>query len=183
MCEGLCWTSACDRGASYASHCRIDWERYRRAEDVIRIIVPLGFDQPFDVATIAIRRTVRVGGREEIRISARKRRRLEGLQRGASPFLVTSLLEFVRPIDESSENLDEHMIAAEAEGGCLDRYSRGDALELVGEDGATRRDSGLHRLDENVDAAVVERGKPTRLHERPLPIDDIGVDCGQRGPI
>jgi hypothetical protein len=65
------------------------------------------------------------------------------------------LLELVRPIDERGENLDEHMAAAQAEGGRLHRHSRGGALELVGEDGATWGDRRRHRLDEDVNAVDV----------------------------
>src|ERR1700730_1203251 len=132
----------------------------------------LGFDEPFGVATVAFRRTVRVASSEEVRISARKRHRIKGLKSGSSPLVMLPFLELVRPIGEGGEDLDEHMVAAKAEGRRLCGHSRGGALELVGENGAAGRDGGRHRLNENIDAAAVERRKPARLHECALPIDD-----------
>ena len=49
------------------------------------------------------------------------------------------------------------------------------------EDGAARRDGGRHRLDTDIDAGAVERGKPARVHEHTLPIDDIRVKQPRRG--
>src|SRR5215472_2722929 len=75
------------------------------------------------------------------------------------------------------------MVAAKPEGRCLLGYPRCSALELMGEDGTTGRDGGLHRLDEDVDGASVERGQPARLHEHRLPIGEIRIEQGQRRSI
>ena len=41
-----------------------DWQRNGGTKDVIRIVVPLGFDEPFGVAAIAFRRAVQVTSRK-----------------------------------------------------------------------------------------------------------------------
>ena len=56
------------------------------------------------------------------------------------------LLFLVRPINEGGEDLDQHVVAAEAKGCCLRRYARGGAFELVREEGALGRGGGIHRL-------------------------------------
>jgi hypothetical protein len=53
----------------------------------------------------------------------------------------------------------------------------------VGEDGATWRDGRLHRLDENIDAAGVERRNPAGFHENTLAVHDIRIEQAQRHPI
>jgi hypothetical protein len=93
------------------------------------------------------------------------------------------LLAFVRPIDERGENLDELMDAAKAEGHRFQWHARGGTPEFVGDDGAARRDGSCHRLNQKVDAAAVECGKPAGLHECALPIDNKGVELRQRGTI
>jgi len=80
------------------------------------------------------------------------------------------LLGLVQPIDESCKNLDDEMVATKAKGRGLLRHARGCTPEFVDEDGATRRDSGLHRLDEDVDAPAIERRKPACLHQGPLSV-------------
>ena len=122
--------------------------------------MPLGFDEPFSIATKALRCALRVAPGEHIRISTRKRHGIEGRKSGSRPSLMSLLLGPVRPIDERCKNLDEEMVATKAEGRGLLRHAGGCTPEFVGEDGATRRDSGLHRLDENVDAPAIERWKP-----------------------
>ena len=92
----------------------------------------LGFDEPFGVATVAFRRTVRVASREEVRISARERHRIKGLKSGSSPLVMLPFLELVRPIGEGGEDLDEHVVAAKAEGRRRRLYSRGGAPAFVG---------------------------------------------------
>ena len=69
-------------------------------------------------------------------------------------------------------------MATKAEGRGPLRHARGCPPEFVGEDGATRRDSGLHCLDEDVDAPAIERRKPARLNESPLSVDDVCVERG-----
>src|SRR6185312_541348 len=102
-----------------------------------------------------------------------------GLKSGASPLPMSLFFEPIRPIGKRGQDLDEHMVAAKPECRRRLRYPRGGAFELMGEDGATWRDDGFHRLYEDFDAASVERGKPARFHEGALPIDDIGVECSQ----
>src|SRR5215467_10378575 len=91
---------------------------------------------------------------------------------GSRPSLMSLLLGLVQPIDESCKNLDEEMVATKAKGRGLLRHARGCTPEFVDEDGATRRDSGLHRLDEDVDAPAIERRKPACLHQGPLSVND-----------
>jgi hypothetical protein len=143
----------------------------------------LGSGEPFGVATIAFCHTVRVAPDEEVRISTRERYRVKGLKRGSRPLVMPLLFEAVLPIDECCEDLDEHMVAAKTERRRLCGHSRDGALELVGEDGATWRDGRLHRLDENIDAADVERRNPAGFHENTLAVHDIRIEQAQRRPI
>jgi hypothetical protein len=93
------------------------------------------------------------------------------------------LLPFVRPIDEGGEKLNEHVVTTKAKRCRLHRHTRGCAPKLVGEESATRGDGSLHRPNESIGTAAVERGKPGRFHEYPLPIGEIRIEHGQRGPI
>src|SRR5262249_8753042 len=145
--------------------------------------MPLGFDEPFSIATKALCCALRVAPGEHIRISTRKRHGIEGRKSGSRPSLMSLLLRLVPPLDERCENLDREMGGAKAERPGLPPPARGGTPEFVGEDSATRRDGGLHRLDEDVDAAAIERRKPARLHQGPLSVNDIRVECGQGGPI
>src|SRR5215468_10749502 len=100
--------------------------------------MPLGGDESAGIGAIALRHTVRIVGEEKIRISARKRDRIEGLTSGSRPLAMPLLLLLVRPIDEGGEDLDQHVAAAEAKGCCLRRYARGGALKRMGDEGALR---------------------------------------------
>jgi hypothetical protein len=145
--------------------------------------MPFGGDQPVGIGAIALSHTVRVFSGKEVRISARKRHRSEGLTSGSSPLAMPLLLFLVRLIDEGGEGLDHHVVAAEAKGCRLHRYARGGAFELMRKDGAVGRGGGLHRFDKNIDGGAVDRGQPARVHEQTLPIDDIRVVQGQRSSI
>ena len=94
--------------------------------------MPFGGDQPAGIGAIALGHTVRVVSGKQVRISTWKRHRSEGLTSGASPLAMPLFLFLVRPIDEGGEDLDHHVVAAEAKGCCLRRYARGGAFELVG---------------------------------------------------
>lgn len=167
------------RGLKTAAIVLTDWQRNGRAEDVIGIALPLGSDESFDVATIAFRCTVRVACSEQVRVSARKRHRIEGLTSGSSPVVMSLRLELVRPIDERGDNLDEHMVATKAEGRRLHWDACGGALEFVGDDRATRGDGLLHCLAQDVSAGAVEGRKPARLHEHALSIGEVSIECAQ----
>src|SRR5262249_38677836 len=121
--------------------------------------------------------------RKEVRISTRKRHRVEGSKSGAYPLAMPLLLCLVRAIDERGEYLDEHMVATKAERRRLEWYPRGSTPKFVGKDGATRGDSCLHRLNKDVDTAAIERRKPACLHERSLPIDKVWVERGQGSAV
>src|SRR6516165_158648 len=134
-------------GRTYAGHCALtDRQRNGRAKDVVGIVAPLGGDQPVGIGTIAFCHTVRVVSGKEVRISTRKRHRSEGLTSGSSPLAMPLLLFLVGAIDEGGEDLDQHVVTAEAEGRRLRRYARGGASELVGEEGAAGRGGGRHRF-------------------------------------
>ena len=75
----------------------------------------LGSGEPPGVATIAFGGAVRIAPAEEVRISAGKCNRIEGLKSGARPLAMPLLFEFVRRIREQSEDLDERMVAAKSE--------------------------------------------------------------------
>jgi hypothetical protein len=168
------------RGRGYARHFALtDWQRNGRAKDVVGIVMPLGGDEPVCNGTIAFCHTVRVVSGQEVRISTRMRHRSEGSTSGSSPLAMPLLLFFVRPIDEGGEDLDQHVVTAQAEGRRLCRYARGGASELVREDGAAGRGGVLHRLDKDIDTGAVERGKPARLHENRLSIGEIRIKQGQ----
>jgi hypothetical protein len=91
-------------------------------EDVVGIVMALGSGEPFRVATIAFRDTVHVAFGEEVRIRAGKRNRIEGLKSGTRPLAMRLLLTPVGP--EQSEDLDEHMVAAQAKSRRRRGYSR-----------------------------------------------------------
>src|SRR5215471_18082807 len=118
--------------------------------------MPFGGDQPAGIGAIALRYSVRIVREEKIRISAGKCSRGESLTRGSRPLAMPLLLFLVRAIDEGGEDLDHHVVAAEAKGCCLRRYARGGALKLVGDEGALRGRGGIHRLDKDIDVGVVD---------------------------
>ncbi len=60
--------------------------------------MPLGFDESFDVVTIAFCHTVGVAPRKEVRISTRKYYSIKGLKSGAGPLLMSLFFKPVRPI-------------------------------------------------------------------------------------
>lgn len=76
--------------------------------------MPFGGDQPSGIGTIALRYSVRIVREEKIRICAGKCSRGESLTRGSRPLAMPLLLFLVRPIDEGGEDLDHHVVAAEA---------------------------------------------------------------------
>src|SRR5262245_35999506 len=92
-------------------------------------------------------------------------------------------LEFVTPIREGSEDLDQYMIAAKPKRRGPRRHAGSGAFELMGEDRAAGRHSSRHGVDEGVYAAGGEAGKPACLHESPLPVDDIGVERAKRALV
>jgi len=69
--------------------------------------MPFGGDQPAGIGAIALRHTVRIVREKKVRISTRKRDRIEGLTSGSSPLAMPLLLFLVRPIDEGGEDLDQ----------------------------------------------------------------------------
>ena len=56
----------------------IDWQRDGGAKHVIGIRVPLGFDEPFGIATEGLRCAFYVAPGEQIGMSTRKRHGIEG---------------------------------------------------------------------------------------------------------
>src|SRR6516162_1857603 len=163
-------------------HCTVDWQRNGREEYVIGIIMPLGVDEPFGIGTVGLHRAI-VTRSEKVRIGTGKRHRFKALTCSANPTLMLPLLEFVRTVDEASQNFDKYVIATQAERRCLLRHSRGGAFELMGKDRTAGRDRHLHRSNEDVDASAIERGQPTSVHNFALPIDEIWVENGQRPSI
>src|ERR1700738_622466 len=75
--------SICNGGGALATP--IDWQRDGGAKHIIGIVQPLGFDEPFSVATKALRCTLYIAPGEHIRISTRKRHGIEGRQSGSPP--------------------------------------------------------------------------------------------------
>src|SRR5262245_5187738 len=67
-------------------------------EDVVGVVVSLGSEQPLGVGPEALGCTVCVTRSEEIRISTWKGHRVKSLTRGASPLLMSLLLERIRTI-------------------------------------------------------------------------------------
>ena len=95
---------------------------------------------------------------------------------------VSLLREPVWTIGEGGENFNEHMVATSGRSCCVRGHARSSSLELVGKESATRRDGGLHGSDESIDAAV-EHGKPARLHQFALALNEVRVEYGQRGRV
>jgi hypothetical protein len=83
--------------------------------------MPLGFDEPFGIATKALRCALRVAPGEHIRISTRKRHGIEGRKSGSRPLLMSLLLGLVQAIDERCKNLHEEMVATKAVASCATR--------------------------------------------------------------
>src|SRR5262249_13460366 len=133
-----------------------DRQRNGGGKDVVWVKVPFGFNEPRGVAAKAHGRTGLVASREQIRIAAGECHGVKSLTCGAYPLAMLSLLLLIRSIGKRCKDLDQHMIAAQAEGRCLFRYPRGGAPELVGEDGTTRRDCGLHGINQDINAAAAE---------------------------
>jgi hypothetical protein len=100
---------------------------------------------------------------------------MKRLASGAGPLAISLFRGLVRWIGTHSENLDQHMVAAQAERCGLGRHFRDGALEFVRGNRATRGDSRRYRCDEGGDAANVEHRQPAGLHQDPLPVDEEGV--------
>jgi hypothetical protein len=164
-------------GSSDVGHCHADRQRNGGVEDVVRIVLPLGLDKPRDIRAVAFRRTIHIGRREQIRIPAGKRQRIEGVSRGTRPSSMSLLLDFVRAIHIRREDFHQNMVATMAESRSVGGYARGGAFKFVCEDRATRGYGTLRRLSENIDAVAVEFREPTGFHERALAIDEERVKC------
>ena len=161
---------------------RLIGQRNGGAEHIGWIVKPLGLDQPFGVATVAFRSARPLTPCKKVGVSARKCHRVESPARVLRPLPVSLLLEAVGSIGEASKNLDQHVLAAKAEGGDLQGNARRGAPEGVGNDRAARRNRVRHRVDHGINAAVIDRGKPARLHEHALPIDDMRGEYAQSVP-
>ena len=74
--------------------------------------MPLGFGEPFSIATIAFQHTVSVAPIEKVRISTRTGHRIKGLKSSSRPLAMPFLLERVRSIGERGADLDEQMVEA-----------------------------------------------------------------------
>src|SRR6516165_4047354 len=95
-------------------HCPVGWQRNGREEYVVGIIMPLSFDQPFGIATVAFHHAIVACG-EEIRIGTGKRHHFKALTCSANPTLILPLLKLVRPVDETTPpNGHPDMSASEA---------------------------------------------------------------------
>ena len=104
-------------GSSCASHHSADRQRNGAAEDVIGIVTSFGFDEPLDTTTIALHHAIDLRIHwQKVRVSARKRHRIESPQCVANPLPMSPLLMLVQSIDERGENLDQYMVATKAEG-------------------------------------------------------------------
>ena len=107
-------------GSRCAGHRRGDRQRDGRPKDIVGIVTPLGFDQPLRIATVASRDAVQVFvAGEKIWIAAGERDGVKGVACRAHPKPMPLLLDLVRRIDEPRDNLDQHMVPTQAEGGRL----------------------------------------------------------------
>ena len=100
--------------------------------------MPFGLDEPVSITAIAFCGAFHLAAREEVWVSARQCDRIKGPKRGLNPPLMPMRVTRLRTIGEGCEDLDQHMIAAKAEGRRRRRHARGGAPELVGDDGAAR---------------------------------------------
>src|SRR5215471_10051001 len=64
------------------------WQRYSRIQNVIGIIVALGFCKTCAIWTVAFRNTALIGSCQEVRISAGKGHCTKGIESGANPLAV-----------------------------------------------------------------------------------------------
>src|SRR5262249_8726019 len=117
-------------GSGYVGQPLTDRQRNGR-EYGIRIIISLGFQQPFCVSTEAFCCTVSASRREKICIPARKRNCVKCPSCGFHPLAMPLLLKLIRSIGERGKDLDEHMWAPKAKRGRLDRNTRSSASEFV----------------------------------------------------
>ena len=80
--------------------------------------MPLGVDEPFGIGTVGLHRAI-VTRSKKVRIGTGKRHRFKALTCSANPTLMLPLLEFVRTVDEASQNFDKYVIATQAERRCF----------------------------------------------------------------
>src|SRR5262245_21455642 len=156
-------------------------QRDSRIENVIGIIVALGFCKTSAIWTVAFRDTALIVSCQEMRISAGKGHRTKGIKSGVNPLAV--LRGWTRCVRDRGENFDQNVVASKAKCRRLDWNERRGTLELVGKNGTPRRDGSFHRLDKDVDAVGIEGREPTAFHVHALTIDEIWVECAQRGPV
>src|SRR5260370_40560557 len=86
-------------------------QRNGGTEDVVGVVLLFDPDQPFCVGPKAVRRTIRLAWAEQIRISARKRDRVEGMPDIPDPLLMPPLFPSVRPIAERRQYVDQDVLA------------------------------------------------------------------------
>jgi hypothetical protein len=111
-------------------------QRNGRVENIVRIVVPLGADEPLGVGAVALCRAFHLAFGEQIRISAGQCDAVKGAQRGLRPPLMPMPVTRLRAIGKGREDLDQHVITAKAEGRRRRRHTRSGAPKLVGNDGA-----------------------------------------------
>src|SRR5438045_6811724 len=95
------------------------------------------------------------------------------------PFLLVP----VCPIVEGGNNLNQYVVPAKPKGRGFQRNPRCGSLELVSDDGASRRWGVSHRLDKDTDTGAAEFGKPACFDKLASPIDDQRVECAQRSAV
>src|SRR5215813_310944 len=127
-----------------------------------------------------MRRPVHVISSQQIWIAARERHRVERPKGFSRPLAMPSLFLLICTLVNRGQDFNEHMIAAESEGRGVGGHARGSTLELMGEQGATRRNGALYCFDEGGDAAAIHSRKPARLHKGPLAIHNVRIESCQR---
>jgi len=100
--------------------------------------VPFRLNEPFRIGAKTMRRPVYVASSQQIWIAARQRHRVKRAKGISRPLAMPSLFLLICTLVNRGQDLNEHMIAAEPEGCGVGGNAGGLALELMGEQGATR---------------------------------------------
>src|SRR5262249_56094072 len=107
-----------------------------------------------------MRRPVHVISSQQIWIAARERHRVERPKGFSRPLAMPSLFLLICTLVNRGQDLNEHMIAAEPECSGVGRHARGSTLELMGEQGATRRNAALYSFHQRAHAASIHSRNP-----------------------
>src|SRR6516164_7573818 len=100
--------------------------------------MPFHPNEPVRIGAKAISCPVHVTASQQVRVTARQCDCVKREQGGSRPLAMQLLFLLICTLVHRGEDFNEHMIAAEPEGGGFGGHAGGGALEFMGEQGATR---------------------------------------------